>query len=76
MPKWSKNYIYFGSRLLATEKPNATGGELVEYHHPDRLGTRLVTNNADTTSFEQVSLPFGTALDDQSTGTTNRRLPV
>jgi len=22
MPQWSKNYIYFGSRLLATEEPN------------------------------------------------------
>jgi RHS repeat-associated protein len=73
MPQWSKNYIYFGSRLLATEGPNGSGGELVQYHHPDRLGTRLITNNADTTFFEQVSLPYGTALDAESTGATNRR---
>ena len=73
MPQWSKNYIYFGSELLATEEPNGSGGELVSYHHPDGLGTRLVTNNADTTFFEQVSLPFGTALDAESTGATNRR---
>jgi len=45
----------------------------VEYQHPDRLGTRLVTNNQDTTSFEQAALPFGTALDAESTGATKRR---
>jgi RHS repeat-associated protein len=72
MPKWSKNYVYFGGRLLATEEPNGSG-EKVYYHHPDRLGTRLVTNNLDTTFFEQVSLPFGTPLDAESTGATNRR---
>src|SRR5207253_11376951 len=69
-------YIYFGARLLATEEPNGVGGDIVHYHHPDRLGTRLITNNADTTSFEQVGLPFGTPLDAESTsGTypTNRR---
>ena len=72
MPKWSKNYIYLGGRLLATEAPNGTG-ELVQYHHPDRLGTRLVTNNLDTSSFYQSTLPFGTALDAESTNATNRR---
>jgi RHS repeat-associated protein len=73
MPQWSKNYIYFGSRLLATQEPIAAGGELVSYHHADRLGTRLVTNNADNSFFQQVGLPFGTALDAESTGATNRR---
>jgi RHS repeat-associated protein len=53
--------------------PNGAGGELVQYHHPDRLGTRLVTNAQDSTYFEQVSLPFGTALDSESTGSTKRR---
>lgn len=72
MPKWAKNYIYIGGRLLATEEPSG-GGEIVRYHHPDRLGTRLVTNNLDTTSFQQSNLPFGTALDAESTSTTNRR---
>jgi RHS repeat-associated protein len=72
MPKWSRNYIYLGGRLLATETPNGTG-ELVQYHHPDRLGTKLVTNNLDTTSFQQATLPFGTALDAESSGATNRR---
>jgi RHS repeat-associated protein len=32
-----------------------------------------VTNNQDTSSFEQVSLPLGTALDAESTGSTKRR---
>jgi RHS repeat-associated protein len=45
----------------------------VSYHHPDRLGTRVVSNNQNTTSFEQVTLPFGTALNSESTGSTNRR---
>jgi RHS repeat-associated protein len=71
-PRWVKSYVYLGGRLLATLAPNG-GSERVEYHHPDRLGTRLVSNNQDTTSFEQVALPFGTALDAESTGSTKRR---
>jgi RHS repeat-associated protein len=67
MPQWSKNSIYLGTRLLATEEPNGSGGEIVRYHHPDRLGTRLITNNVDSTYFQQVNLPFGTALDAEST---------
>jgi RHS repeat-associated protein len=76
MPKWSRNYIYLGGRLLSTEAPNGSG-EIVHYHHPDRLGTKLVTNNLDTTSFHQANLPFGTALEAESssgiTSVTNRR---
>jgi RHS repeat-associated protein len=72
-PQWSKTYIYLGARLLSTLTPNGSGGELVQYHHPDRLGTRLVTNAQDTTYFEQVTLPFGTPLNAESTGSTNRR---
>jgi len=72
-PAWSKSYIYLGSRLLSVLEPNGSGGERVQYHHPDRLGTRLITNGQDTASFEQVSLPFGTALNSESTGATNRR---
>jgi RHS repeat-associated protein len=71
-PRWVKSYVYLGARLLATIAPNGQS-ERVEYHHPDRLGTRLVTNNQDTTSFEQVTLPFGTALDAESSGSTKRR---
>jgi RHS repeat-associated protein len=71
-PRWVKSYVYLGGRLLATIAPNGVS-ERVEYQHPDRLGTRLVTNNQDTTSFEQAALPFGTALDAESTGATKRR---
>lgn len=72
MPKWSKNYIYLGGRLLATEAPNGSG-QIVHYHHPDRQGTRFVTNNLDANSFYQSTLPFGAALESESTDATNRR---
>ena len=72
-PKWSKSYVYLGGRLLSTLTPNGSGGEAVDYHHPDRLGTRLVTDPVAGTSFEQVTLPFGTELNAESTGATNRR---
>src|SRR5437588_9641298 len=39
----------------------------------DRLGTRLVTDPSNGTSFEQVSLPFGTPINAESTGASNRR---
>ena len=71
--QWSKSYVSLGARLLATLQPNGSGGEATQFHHPDRLGTRLITNAWDTNYFEQVSLPFGTALDAESTGNTNRR---
>lgn len=76
-PSWAKSYVYLGARLLSTLTPNGTG-ENVQYHHPDRLGTRIVTNAQDTTFFEQQTLPFGTALDESpptggTTGATNRR---
>jgi len=73
IPLWSTSYVYLGGRLLSTLTPTGTGGEAVEYHHPDRLGTRLVTNPSAGTSFEQVTLPFGTALNAESTGATKRR---
>jgi RHS repeat-associated protein len=72
-PQWSKTYVYLGARLLSTLTPNGSGGHFVQYHHPDRLGTRLVTNAQDTNYFEQVTLPFGTALTAESTVATNRR---
>ncbi|HZI46379.1 MAG TPA: RHS repeat-associated core domain-containing protein, partial [Pyrinomonadaceae bacterium] len=67
-PVWSRSYIYLGMRLLSQLTPNGSGGELVNYYHPDSLGTRMVTNAQDTSSFEQVSLPFGVALNSESTG--------
>jgi YD repeat-containing protein len=56
---WAKSYVYLGERLLATESTSVA----LQFHHPDRLGTRLVTNASDGTSAgEQETLPFGTAL--------------
>ncbi|HKR11962.1 MAG TPA: RHS repeat-associated core domain-containing protein [Pyrinomonadaceae bacterium] len=71
--QWAKSYIYLGARLLSTLTPNGSGGELVQYHHPDRVGTGLVTNAQDTNYFKQATLPFGTSLGAQSIGATNRR---
>ncbi|MEP6849079.1 MAG: RHS repeat-associated core domain-containing protein, partial [Acidobacteriota bacterium] len=68
---WSKTCTYLGDSLLSTITPNGAGGEVTEYNHPDRLGTRLVTNQATGTSLEQAHLPFGKALDAESTLTTN-----
>ena len=70
---WRKIYIYAGSRLLSTFTNNGSGGETLEYQHPDRTGTKLITNNTANTSFEQSTLPFGTSLDAETSGTTNQR---
>jgi RHS repeat-associated protein len=67
-PLWSKSNVYMGARLLSTVTPAGT-----QYHHPDRLGTRLVTNPSTGGSFEQATLPFGMSLATETTGTTNRR---
>jgi RHS repeat-associated protein len=59
---WTRSRFYLGSRILASFMPAQPGqsGEAVYYHHPDRLGTCLITNNADNTFWEQATLPFGT----------------
>jgi len=74
-PVYSKSYIYAGSRLLSTAT-NISGSELVEYHHPDRLGTKVVTTpSATPTSYEQSTLPFGTELagEESGIGSTNQK---
>jgi RHS repeat-associated protein len=71
-PVWSRSYVYLGNRLLSTLTPNG-GGEAVEYHHPDRLGTRIITNPATGSWSEQVTLPFGTALGAESSGNPSKR---
>jgi len=65
-PTWSKSNFYLGNRLLSTI--SAYGGESTQYHHPDRLGTRLVTNAQDASFFEQQTLPFGTGLNESTAG--------
>ena len=72
-PVWSKSYVYLGSRLLSTLTPNGGGTDSVQYHHPDRLGTRIITNPSTGGASEQVTLPFGTALDAESYGTPSKR---
>jgi RHS repeat-associated protein len=67
-PVYSKAYVYAGSRLLSTAT-NISGSELVEFHHPDRLGTKVVTNPSANSSYEQSTLPFGTELPAEEAGT-------
>jgi len=72
-PTWSKSYVYLGHRLLSTLVPNGSGGDAVEYDHPDRLGTRVTTNPSTGGWSEQVTLPYGTALATESSGTPTKR---
>src|SRR5690606_16150465 len=60
-------------RLLSMLTPNGSGGESSEYHHPDRLGTRIITNPLTGGWSEQVTLPFGNALGAESSGTPGKR---
>ncbi|MGH9949122.1 MAG: RHS repeat-associated core domain-containing protein, partial [Pyrinomonadaceae bacterium] len=73
VPTWVKSYTYLGSSQLSTITPNGSGGEYTEYNHPDRLGTRVITNQTGGTSYEQAHLPFGTALNAESTATGNNK---
>lgn len=73
VPTWTKSYTYLGDSQLGTVTPNGTGGEYVEFNHPDRLGTKLQTNQAGGTSYEQNTLPFGIALNAESSLTTNNK---
>ena len=74
IPVYSKSYVYAGSRLLSTATV-VSGTEVTEFHHPDRLGTKLVTNPSANTNFEQSTLPFGTELtaEEAGTGSTNQK---
>lgn len=72
-PTWVKSNIYLGTRQLAVISTNGSGGEFREYNHPDKLGTRLVTDQSSGGSYEQVNLPFGTGLTAESTGNTTKR---
>lgn len=73
VPTWKKSYTYLGDKILSTVTPNGVNAETVEYSHPDRLGTRIVTNQQTGASFEQQTLPFGVALNAESSGSTVRR---
>jgi RHS repeat-associated protein len=71
-PAYSKSYIYAGSRLVSSATKASATSETWNYHHPDRLGTRLISNPDTVTSYQQSTLPFGAALDAESTGYSNR----
>ncbi len=62
VPVWTKSYTYLGGSQLATITPNG-GSENIEFNHPDRLGTKTVTNQSAGTSSEQAHLPFGNSLN-------------
>jgi len=57
---WKKSYVYLVGRLLATT--SGADGTETQFHHPDRLGTRLVTGAGGAVVTEQLSMPFGTML--------------
>jgi RHS repeat-associated protein len=57
---WKKSYVYLGGRLLATT--SGIDGMETQFHHPDRLGTRLVTGAGGAVVTEQLGMPFGTML--------------
>ena len=65
---WEKSYVYLGGRLLATADISGT-----KYHHPDRLGTRLITETSGNVTPEQVNLPYGIALTTESSGAISNR---
>ena len=69
---WSKSYIYAGSRLLSTITKNGSS-EKLEYHHPDRLGTKMVSDPVAANNSEQATLPFGTEITAETQATTNQR---
>src|SRR5512145_3224017 len=54
---WKTSYVYLGGRLLATT--SGAGGTETRFHHPDQLGTRLVTNTDGIVVTEQWTMPFG-----------------
>jgi RHS repeat-associated protein len=54
---WKTSYVYLGGQLLATT--SGADGTETRFHHPGRLGTRLVTALDGTVVTEQFTMPFG-----------------
>ncbi len=71
-PAYAKSYQYAGSRLLSTSTKASSTTETTEFHHPDRLGTKLVTNGGSGSWYQQSTLPFGTAFNAESGGYSNQ----
>ncbi|MGH3844217.1 MAG: RHS repeat-associated core domain-containing protein [Pseudonocardiaceae bacterium] len=73
-PRWSRALVYLDQRLLCTHtrvdaarrppaaRPARDSNELIRYHHPGRLGTRLITTPENGEVAELVTLPYGTLL--------------
>jgi RHS repeat-associated protein len=62
---WTRSSIHLGARLLCTFDlaQRKTGAhELVRYHHPDDLGTGLITSPGVADTLELATLPYGTLL--------------
>ncbi len=56
---WQTGYVYLGGRLLATM--NGAAGSGTRFHHPDRLGTNVVTDQSNGELVtKQMGMPFGT----------------
>ena len=70
---WTKTYVYLGERLLSTISPNGNNTEKTEFNHPDKLGTRVTTEQQNGTHFEQNTLPFGSNLAAETSGTKSKR---
>jgi RHS repeat-associated protein len=66
--RWSRTLVYLGQRLLCSYTPvdkirrPPAPVEVLRYHHPDRLGTRLITTPESGEVMELVTLPYGTLL--------------
>jgi RHS repeat-associated protein len=69
IPTYSRQYVYLNGSMLASLKPSGTS-EVIEWYHTDRLGIRLLATTT-TSVKENVTLPFGSALISESTGSTN-----
>jgi RHS repeat-associated protein len=65
---FSRSQVFLGDSVLSTSTYGYSS-ESTEFNHPDRLGTRLITNQSGGTVSEQAHLPFGRALNAESTVT-------
>ena len=70
MPNYNKAYIYAGSRLLMTATMASMTTESLAYDHPDRLGTKLITDGSG--DHLQSTFPFGTSITAEGGGYINQ----
>jgi RHS repeat-associated protein len=65
---WSKSYIYLGNRLLSSIEPGNIGSaELVQFYHPGRIGTQLISRTTDASVSKNENFPFGGGPKSDST---------